>query len=431
MRRVKRSGLPRVAIGPGEIAGYFSRLTSGFRSLGVRCEHFVLSSHPFAYSEHHYFLKGFNDLATRISTRWGRVGKLIGTVRHLLRVPAFVFALLKYDTFVFSGFGSFFKFHELPILKALGKRVIIVLVGSDARPPLFSGRHLDDGQHASMALLKAETAAMKRRLRKIEEYADWIICHTATDQFLQKPYVRWAAVGLPVTIEEGPVTARGGERIRILHAPSRPIAKGSGVFREIIEDLRGEGFDIEYVELVGVSNAQVLRELESCDFVVDELYSDAPMAMFAAEAAAFGKPAVVGSYYAAEYSRHNPDEVHPPTLFVAPEDVRAAVRRLVEDKAYRLDLGRRAKEFVLAEWKDSVVARKYLDILQGTAPGDWTCDPCLTSYVWGWGLPRDEWRRRVREYLEEFGVPSLFLDGKPELVTKITREVDFPGLHHA
>lgn len=61
-----------------------------------------------------------------------------------------------------------------------------------------------------------------------------------------------------------------------------------------------------------MSNATVLQELQQCDFVIDELYSDVPLAMLATEAAIFGKPVIVGGYYSNNFSPENPDSQIPP-----------------------------------------------------------------------------------------------------------------------
>ena len=54
-----------------------------------------------------------------------------------------------------------------------------------------------------------------------------------------------------------------------------------------------EGLPLEYVEIVGQPNDIVLAEIARSAFVIDQLYSDTPMAGFAAEAARLGKPAIV------------------------------------------------------------------------------------------------------------------------------------------
>lgn len=105
---------------------------------------------------------------------------------------------------------------------------------SDARPPYFSGRHLDDaGQYASSAQAFKEARSMYKKIQRLEKFADVIINHTATAQFFCRPFVRFAAVGMPIQItinNKNKSESSHTQPIRILHAPSRPKAKGSSIF---------------------------------------------------------------------------------------------------------------------------------------------------------------------------------------------------------
>ena len=49
----------RISIGPGEVAGYLSKLKIGFDELGIKSEHFLLTSNKFNYQESSYFLRNF------------------------------------------------------------------------------------------------------------------------------------------------------------------------------------------------------------------------------------------------------------------------------------------------------------------------------------------------------------------------------------
>lgn len=418
--------MTRIAIGPGEVAGYFSSLKSGFDALGIECEHFLLTPSKFRYREHRYFLDTACARALKLrASRWRPV-RLIGLAYALLlRIAIFIYAIAKYDTFIFNGSWSFYKFYDLPILKLLNKKVIVIFLGSDARPPIFCGRHLDDdGDLVDPAAALVETRTIHDKARRIERFADCIVNHTATDQFFTRPYVRFAAIGLPISPIDGAAPTRSGRGVKIVHAPSRPLAKGSHVFRQVIDELRGEGFEIEFVELVGVTNARVLEELSSCDFILDELYSDTPMAMFATEAAMFGKPTVVGGYYSEDYDRHNPGGPRPPSLFVRPDSIKPAVRRLIEDAEFRQALGESARDFVRHEWNAMAVASRLLQVVEDRAPSDWIVRPAQEDgYIWGWGLSEAYWHQQVRKYVEHNDIDGLLLGHNPRLVDKIRAEL--------
>ena len=64
--------------------------------------------------------------------------------------------------------------------------------------------------------------------------------------------------------------------IKILHAPSHPLLKGTPLVRAAIKKLKLEGYRFEYKELIDVSNRKVLEELGSCHIVLNQFYSFAP-----------------------------------------------------------------------------------------------------------------------------------------------------------
>ena len=59
------------------------------------------------------------------------------------------------------------------------------------------------------------------------------------------------------------------ERIKVVHAPTNPIAKGTGYIRPIAQKLHDEGL-IEYVELQGVPNDQMPAVFADADVVLDQ-----------------------------------------------------------------------------------------------------------------------------------------------------------------
>jgi glycosyltransferase involved in cell wall biosynthesis len=419
--------IERISIGPGEVAGYFSRLKAGFDELGVPCEHFLLSANKFDYQESNYYLKEiFLRVAPLRKSKNSLVRWLGWALEICVRLAVFLYSLVQFDVFIFSGFGSFFRFYELPLLKLFGKKIIIVYFGSDARPPLFNGRHLDDiGGYVDSNSAHDEAEYLVKQIRRVEQYADVIINHTATAQFFSRSFVRFVAIGMPIDLTTLPSNDAAVESntIRILHAPSRPLAKGSLIFRKILEELTNEGYSIEFVELVGVPNGIVLQELRNCHFVLDELYSDVPLAMLAAEAAQFGKPVVVGGYYADQFRTDNSDLELPPSLYVDPADIKQAIRKMIDDREFRLTLGRAAQAFVRANWNVRSVANNYLRLIKDDIPDHWTCTPMSLPYYWGWGLSKENWRKQVGEYVSRLGSDALMLNHNPKLKQLVLDEI--------
>lgn len=420
---------PRICIGPGEVAGYFSGLKAGLDELKVPCEHFVLMPNKFGYQESGYFLKStYLQFAKLRNAKFLFIKYLGYFLEALLRLCVFLYAIIRCDVFVFPGSGSFFKFNDLFILKLLKKRIIVVYLGTDARPSYLSGKHLDDfGKPFDSTEAKRETLKQVRAISKVEKYADVIINHTATAQFFSRNFIRLHALGMPVKNHNVKLKdPEPSKVIRIVHAPSRPIAKGSMFFKQAIEELRAEGYAIDLIELVGVPNSVVLKELSNCDLVLDELYSDVPMAMLATEAAIFAKPVIVGGYYAEQYKVDNPSSEFPPALYVLPSEIKESIRKLIDDESFRLALGKQAYDFVGQCWNVRTIAKNYMHLIKyDDIPINWWVAPANLPYYWGWGLSQDNWRQQVSSYVLECGSDALQLNHNPQLKQKILNEIQF------
>lgn len=76
-------------------------------------------------------------------------------------------------------------------------------------------------------------------------------------------------------------------RIRLVHATTAPSIKGTQLVRAAIARLREEGYEFEYVELIGVPNDVVKRELGRAHIALNQFYGFSP-AVFGAEALAAG-----------------------------------------------------------------------------------------------------------------------------------------------
>ena len=336
-------------------------------------------------------------------------------------MPLFIWALLRCDVFVF-GFGeSFFRLHDLPILKLLGKRVVMVFHGSDLRPPYMDGPTMGGASSRSIADCLQLTRQLKRKAQTAERYADVIVSHPLFSHFLERPYVRFLAVGLPVLELPAEVRTRTSRPsgIRVLHSPSDPAVKGTLLIREAVNQVIAEGVEIEYVEVSGQPNAVVLRELQLADVVIDQLYSDTPMAGFAAEAASVGCPAIVGSCDWEEIRRAMPAREVGPVQASDAEHLAEAIRILASDPTARHDLGDRARAFAVERDDPSRVAQRFREIIDDRIPADWYSDPADCRHLCGAGLPAERVREVVRDLVARHGRASLELADKPVLEAQL------------
>ena len=413
----ERNPAPRIFVGLSEVAGYFSSVEVGLLSQGIDAQFFNLSPNVLAYGQAH----GSSPtrlLALRHAPRgsarnrlWLGALRINRFVRRIRAAILFPWAAYRFDGFILGGHETFLGGPDLWILRRLGKRVVIVFTGSDHRPPYLSGAGIR--QFGSSKSLARETRRLRYRVARAERYATAVVALPASAQLHRRPFVDFLAIGMPFVPPSGLGKESASDRVttgavHVLHSPTDPIAKGSALIRTAVERCRERGTPIEYRELVGQPNHEVLRALRWCDFVVDEVYSDTPMAKFATEAAYFGKAAIVGSYATALYQDID-DASLPPSFLCHPDAIEAAIMSLASDAARRGELGRQAQEFVSRQWAPAKVAGRLLQLMDGAAPAEWVVHPRDLTYVQGWGVSEETLRSTVRRMIDEAGIDSLGL----------------------
>ena len=415
-----------VYVGFEEIAGQYGAIVEALQHQSVPCHLHLRLEHPFAYpsqSLHRGWVLKIHRWITSHREHHdlpyfpNRV--VLEAVRRVLWFVHAIAAIVRYRTFVFA-FGMTFApgARDLPLLRILRKRVVVVVSnGSEARPP-----YVDDAYRDYPSDKLADVVVRKvRSLRRIEKWADAVIgAPLSSSPFLSKPFVNYFAMGMPcreikALADTQQVGNTDGQSVRILHAPSNPRGKGTNLIRLAIQSLTETGLSIEYVELTNQPNHVVLEQLAHCDFVVDQLYGDTPMATLASEAARLGKPTVVGGYGWDELRRWVPVDMWPPSETCLPEEVPEAILRLATEASYRLALGRKALDFVRTRWSLSEVGERWLMVLDGAIPNEWWVDPLSVIYERGAAISEVDARTRVQALIESNGVASLGLAHNPEL----------------
>ena len=434
----------RILIAPVEVSGFYRALNAGFRELGVDSTFAELWPHRFQYSESDSGWPAPVSWARSLARRQQAAPR--GSLRRgwwlmlggIVRVMVFLWALPRFDVFIF-GFATtilYAPWLELPVLRALGKKIVFHFHGSDSRPPYLDG-YLSDHDGTKARDFARLARQIKRKVSIIDRYADIVVDNPLSSHFHVRECLNSFAIGLGSTDngKRAPdLGSSGRENVRILHAASNVEAKGTAVIRAAIESLRESGLDLEYVEIVGQPNDRVLEEISKSDFVIDQLYSDTPMAGFAAEAARLGRPAIVCGYASEEFRRWIAPEALPPTLYCHPGELQDAIRRLATDADFRTDLGRRARAFFDVRCKPRDVATRYLSVLTQAVPADWRFDPNAITYVEGCGLAEERARARIAAVLASHGSLGLQLADKPALIQRMTdfatvrRHQQLPGV---
>lgn len=420
----------RIFIGLNEVAGYYKNLKKGFEKIGYSADFFCLTPHPFKYSnKENYKSYSLINILQNINKKKGKVGNwsfkgiILLLISLLFRTLLFLIAIFKYDVFIFGFKSTFFRLLDIPILKFCGKKVIFVFHGSDARPPYLNGVYCADLRKYSKQKIIKLSNKIKRDMKFIEKYADIVINHPPMALFNEKSFIQWLYIGIPFTCEVNfeiiePIK-KDKNKIRILHAPSKRLAKGTNEIKRCIESLKKRGYSIELIEISGLPNSNVIKELKKCDFVIDQVYSDTPLAGFATEAAFFGKPAVVGSYYCEQIKKDIEMDFIPPSLFCFPSELEKNIEILINEEKFRLELGKKAKKFVREKWTPSEVAKKYIKLINNEFPEKWLFNPYNAQYHFGACVSKERIKFVILDILSSTSKKALCLSDKPNLERKI------------
>lgn len=240
----------------------------------------------------------------------------------------------------------------------------------------------------------------------------------STSFFAEKKFINSFALGIPYEYTSNNFITNKSKNdsiCRILHSPSHPAAKGSPKIIEAINNLKKRGYEIELTIIQDKSHSEVIYEIERCDFIVDQLYSDTPLAGFATEAAWFGKPAIVGGYGINSLKKHVPSGMWPPSKTCQPDDIELAIESLIINQDERRLLGKSASDFVRNKWSSINVALRYKNIIDGNIPEDWWLNPYDVIYLEGAGQTREITKKNINNIIAKKGKNALQLNHRPDL----------------
>ncbi|MBI9107195.1 MAG: glycosyltransferase [Spirochaetales bacterium] len=428
---MKKAKKKRVFLGPCEVAGYCSNLNFGFKEIKQDVSFIDLWDHPFDYGGNdngllENILRKFKKAYCK-NTKKQLLKKLVfGFLNILFSLIYFIKAVFSYDVFIFIfGYSLLPNNIDLPVLKFFRKKIIFnIALGSEARPPYMNGvyQNKDGSGGLDLKVLEKLTRKIKKRVSGIEAWSDIVIGSPfSSSQFTTKKFVNYFDLGFPRKVTEVPAAGAENNACIILHSPSHPAAKGSFEIIEAVENLKQRGYEIEFILLKDKTNKEVLEELSKCDFVVDQLYSDTPLAGFACEAAVFGKAAVVGGYALKEFQKYIHSSMMPPSVFCKPDELLNTIELMITDKELRKSAGKASSEFINVKWSAAAVAGRYQDLLFDEIKEEMFVDPLNIEYLYGVGQSQERTKEIVASMVKTYGKSSLQLDHNPVLRDKLLK----------
>ena len=290
---------------------------------------------------------------------------------RIARLMAFLTrAVRDYDVFHFNWGMSILdhrpwnlNYLELPILKRLGKQIVVTFQGCDARIKTESRERFSTSACAECDVAWCDErmdAIRRKRIRKVFTYADKVFAlNPDLLHFLPgAEFLPYASVD-PNEWRSAGTSARRtsqSEPFRVLHMPTNRSIKGTRYVEQACARLNSGGVPVELMLVEQVPHARVKDLIAQADVVVDQLLIGWYGAL-AVEAMALGKPVLC--YLRAEDLKHFvPFHEQIPIVRTTKETLAQDLDGLLRSQSRREELGEAGRRFV-TEWHDPLkIARQ-------------------------------------------------------------------------
>ena len=334
----------RILHGPANVAGMASLLAKAQRGLGHHATSICLPDNGFGFRPD-FILGGGSDIAPpkRVRDFWS-MDFLDFDIYHFY-----------YDT-SFLGQSLF----DVSILRALGKRVFLTLLGCDVRDRTQNLR-----KPLSVCHECSPIGCSANRLKLIEVSKQVEQSFVTTPDLLEVvPHATYLPlpVDLDATERRGYTTRSSASKsFRVLHAPTDTGKKGTRFVVDAVGRLQLGGLDIELVMPGRLAQSALHILAQTCDVAVDQLTAGV-YGTFAAEMMAAGIPVI--AHIDDAYLEHYPANL--PIIKATPTTLFAVLRDLATNTTL-LARGQIGRSWATSEHSALAVARKLNAFYDGSS----------------------------------------------------------------
>ncbi len=319
--------MKRVFHGLSEVAGQAYYSVTGLQNIGVKTKYIVWKPNVFNYKY---------DISLNID--WNKKYLLpVGIIKSVLME---IVSLIECDVFHYHFGRSILLNFDLWIYKLFNKKLFFEFHGSDLRD---YKQACQTNQYMVCEGLVAGREKLKKRAEKICKYADGIILHDdELIQYLPENIKNVYVVPLRLDIEKiTPVyLEHNRKKIRIVHAPTNQLIKGSSYVIDAIERLALK-YNVELVVVENKTQQEALEIYKSADIIVDQIRIGT-YGVFAIEGMALGKPIV--TYIMDDMKTALPEDL--PICSANPETIYEVLEKLVLDADRRERLAYAGRAYV-------------------------------------------------------------------------------------
>jgi len=280
--------------------------------------------------------------------------------------PKFLDYLLRnYDIFHFHS-SSFLwdppkwgnpSLADLLYLKERGAKIIFHFRGTEIRnPELFEKvnpfSYSSDDPYSFSSKYSVES--QKRMMSMLREVVDqFCVVDNELQTYVEEAMILHRTIG----DEWGQVDFMETEKPLVVHAPSRPKIKGTEYVNRAIEQLKEEGLEFDYQQVIGMSNDEAKKVYERADIIVDQLMIGW-YGVLSVEAMALGKPVVA-------YIREDLEVCFDgglPVINANPISIKEQLRSVISSSEMRREYAKKSRDYFERTHSNKVVLEAMEDL---------------------------------------------------------------------
>ena len=336
---------PKFFVGIVEIGDSTLRLSQGLRELGYEVTNVVIKpSTPIVPNVgHDRYIRHSN-----MFVYWWDLAKefIKNTYSHDIFV--FNFSTSFFSAFIPLKYARTLSYIDLPLLKAMGKKIVFLSNGSDLRSykllieelkkaGLYSHAKYIENDLEDIISEKGHDSIKRIKAKILEKYADYIFAKPDRAQFLTRPYnLIWPAIDLSA-IE---YRVNQSDEPLILHAPSSRPIKGTKYVLPAIKKLEREGCKFRFMLCENMRTEELKKKLAEAEIIIDQLLLPG-YGLLGIEAMASGN-AVLGS----AIPGYNGFSEEMPIMTTTPDNIYENLKTVLEDQGLRAKLAKKGRKYV-------------------------------------------------------------------------------------
>lgn len=331
----------KVLHAPENIAGQASIIAEAQRRLGLKSN--VLVFQPSVYKfKYDYSL----DLQSKNFIR-----KIVTVI------VTFLYSIFYYDVFHFHYGKSFFPYNlDILILRSFGKKVFMHFWGSDViQSDIASHYTLLSPELFREVYPGLNDIHTRKKIRRINKWANKsIVGDYSLLPFSPESVVIRQAIDITSIPNIGSLKREGP--VKIVHAPTNRLIKGTDLIIREIGRLIHDGFNIELVLVENKEHGEALELYKDGDIVIDDVLQG-PYGILAIECMALGKPVLCRIDH--KLKKYYPDL---PIVDTPPDMIYGNIKFLITHPEVIADIGIKGRQYVEHNHDSLTVAKKLIDL---------------------------------------------------------------------